>query len=204
MIVLDHFKYQVRLIHEVKCVPQVFLRLNSLTFGYPTNTEWLFAVEYDEDYANWNFHVPFLDSRCATPRDILGEALAEGEPAPGMRGGHSSAMMQEIDPSFPGGYHKVQWDFPITEMYFPCRYVHPDKDVLLVDEDVKLLYGCEFGDIPPRILDYLRQAASYYEDKSWGPQNFSAVYTDCWKVKGDLPKGGGKTYGMYSYTPVNC
>ena len=182
MIVLQSTNFEIsETSYAVSEEPRNFcqIELNSVSFGYATNTYWKFLISYNPEMGNWNFEKPNLPTYYETPRSILGESI-QGRPPygnpPKMRPGHTSSLMQELDPSFPNGFHRIAWDYPVSDIRKEYSYIHPDGERYLSEEEVILLHGSQPGEVPPRILEYLERHASFYETGAWNDQIFDARF----------------------------
>lgn len=193
---------------HIKGFYHCYVKLNSLSFGYATNTYWTFRVQYDPTWANWNFQKPTLPPHYETPRSVLGTVSTnsvETVPAPKMERGYSSKDMQQFkDKDFPNGYLKLSLDYPCPHIDTETKYVHPALDVLLSKEELEAIYGCSIGEIPPKIKAYLDAHIQWFENKSWGSLNFSARYdkfSDRWHVDNYKTDKFIKEYDFRQYTP---
>jgi len=186
------------------------VRLNSLSFGYATNTYWRFTVYYNPEKAHWNFEKPQLPPYYTTPREALIGMPKPNEviPAPSMKTGYKSVDMQKYhDKHFPDNYFKVAWDYPCPHIDEHSFYVHPGEDRLLTPEELSLIYGAQIGEIPPKIKEYLQKHIMYYETGLWGDQDFSANYdkfTTHWRVTRHESTPFIKEYNFRQYTPQQC
>lgn len=216
MIIHDAYDYKIGLGEKIEA-PAVdgswrlcYVQLNSLSFGYATNTIWEFWVYY-KDINEWNFEKPSLPTYYYTPRAVLPKVILpvsqEFESAPPMRMGYSSALMQAYeDKSFPDGYFKVPWDYPCPHIEPNVKYVHPEENRVLTQLELEALFGSPLDDVPSRIKYYLEKHIHFYINRLWGEQDFEATYDKFlgngkWRV---VPAGGKfiKHYNFQQYTPM--
>jgi hypothetical protein len=191
MIVYGSANCQIR---DEYCVPKEHenmcsVLLDALSFGYAHRTRFYFYAYYDPNHANFNFEEPKIPDYYQTPRSILKDVKEPVEPEelelapkPEMPAGYNSNLMRQfVDKKFPLGYHRLAWDYPCRSMSPEIKYVHPNGERTISDLEFEVLYGIKKekaiqGCPPERILDYLCNQVTFFENKAWGDANFEYVY----------------------------
>jgi len=186
------------------------VELNLLSFGFATSTKIRILIGYDVNYAKFNLEKPEVPIYYSTPRLLLKKEMLDEEPipAPKMRPGYTSKLMQEFeDKNFPDGFHRVQWDYPVRNMKAGIKYVHPDGERLLTKTEIAFLYGAGFEHIHFDVVQYLQKQLSFYEAKAWGDLDFAARYEkfrDKWFINNFLNTPTIKSYDFSQLCPPFC
>jgi hypothetical protein len=210
MIVLESMNFSIGVKKVMRPeLHQCCVELNSLSFGYATNTYWRFWISYDIEVGNWNFEKPKLPTYYTTPRAILEDEVFNNlDPLiPHMPQGHTSKIMRERVPDFPEGFHRVAWDYPVSKMNGETVYIHPEGHRYLTEHEIADLHGSQPGEVPPKILEYLHASANFYESGAWGEQNFEASFdsfAQVFKVSHHKQAPIHKSYDFRHYTPRLC